>query len=139
LAADLPTPGLTIDLGLLPGGERCRLQVVAAAGLRTTLAETAAFAVARKPLRAHILSPAAGTRVPSGAPVLLDALGYSPDVGTVDLETALWTSSRDGRLGIGRRLLVNQLTPGEHRIRLRAAMDGQELADDVVITVEPSE
>jgi hypothetical protein len=46
--------------------------------------------------------------------VLLDALGYAPDVGTIGLETAVWTSRRDGQLGIGRRVLVNQLTPGEH-------------------------
>jgi hypothetical protein len=89
IAANLSATSYTADLNLLPGGEECRFQVVASAGIRTALAETDAFPVKQKARRAHILSPDPGATVTQGEPVVLRGGGFSPDVGTPGLDNVV--------------------------------------------------
>jgi hypothetical protein len=139
VAADLTEPHHVIDLALLPGGERCRFQVAASAGIRTTLAETETFAVPRKPVRVHILSPKDGSQLSEDEPLLLNGFGYSPDFGTTEPEDGVWTSSHDGNLGVGQQLLIPHLTPGRHRITLTVGDGlGAESAGIVSVIVNPA-
>jgi hypothetical protein len=58
---------------------------------------------------------------------MLSGLGFSPDFGTTPLESVVWTSSRDGQLGIGYQVLVSTLSVGRHEIRLTvpSGLDGE--------------
>ena len=108
---------------LLPGGERCRLQVVASSGIRTAVAQTPPFAVAVKPVRAHILSPTNGMIIEEGERLDLRGIGFSPDFGTTDFEDMVWNSHRDGLLDVGYETVVSNLSPGRHRLEL-TVLDG---------------
>jgi hypothetical protein len=118
VATDLAEPRHVANLELLPGGDRCRFQVVASAGVRTAVTETEPFAIPVKPVQVHILSPTDGTLVTEGEPLTLRGGGFSPDFGTTAFEDVVWTSSRDGPLGIGYETLVQNLSVGRHRIKL---------------------
>jgi hypothetical protein len=86
------------------------------------------FRVPRQPRQASIVSPALdSTRV--NCPIELLGVAYAPGdlaPGT-DLE---WSSSLQGPLGRGARLLLESLVPGEHEIILSApdGCGGQTLA-----------
>jgi hypothetical protein len=114
--ADLTSPGLVVDLDLLPGGDQCAFQIVASSGLRTVTAETEPFAVKRKPRTVTILRPKTGEQFTQGASVCLLGVGHSPDFETAYFEDVMWTSNRDGYLGIGDQLTTHTLSPGRHRI-----------------------
>lgn len=118
----LETSSCTVNLDLLPGGDECRLQVVASTILRTTTVETDSFSVAKKPRVALIVpfSDPRGSR-PSRH-VELGGVAYSPD-GFAEEEELFWSSSIQGYLGTGSQLMSNNLIPGEHVISL-VAPDG---------------
>src|SRR5262249_23941487 len=82
LATNYSQPYRVVNLDEFPGGEECRFQLVASAGIRTATAETDPFVVLRKPMRAHILAPASGTDFRQGDPVTLRGIGFSPNFGT---------------------------------------------------------
>jgi len=137
VAADLTETHHVVDLMLLAGGDSCRFQVLASGGILTSIAETETFSVPRKPVQVIILSPEDGMQFREGEAVVFHGFGYSPDFGTTEAEDAVWTSSRDGRLGIGRQLLVQNLTPGRHRISLSVGDGlGSEVSGVVWVDVE---
>jgi hypothetical protein len=124
LAAGLTGSELAIDLASLPGGERCCVQVIASAGLRTAVAETAPFAVSTKPRRVLISSPKAGAEYVVGAPIPLSGAAFSPDFGMAAHEDIGWESRLVGHLGTGQQVTMRELPPGRHRITMYAP-DGQ--------------
>jgi hypothetical protein len=119
-AVTLPStePSHDLDLARLPGGEDCRLQLIASTGVRTTTTETEPFAVPRKPREAFVLAPDPGATFTQGEPVLLMGSGFSPDFETPDFEEMVWRSDVDGPLGIGYQILAQTLSKGHHRIIL---------------------
>jgi hypothetical protein len=123
IAAALTEPSYVVELDQLPGGDRCRLQVVASSGVRTTTAQTPPFAVSVKPAWAHILSPVDGTILNEGEPLELSGIGFSPNFGTSSSEEMWWSSDRDGLLGTGREIFVADLSPGRHQLQL-TVLDG---------------
>jgi hypothetical protein len=135
VTSGLTEPNYTVNLALLPGGERCRVQVVASAGIRTAVAESPPFAVPVKPARAHILSPADGTVIAEGDRLELRGIGFSPDFGTTDFQDMVWSSHRDGLLDLGYDIVVNSLSPGRHRLELTVpdGLGGESIAR---VTVE---
>ena len=130
VAAGLTELHYDVDLNLLPGGERCRLQVVASSGIRTAVADTLPFAVAVKPVQARILSPADGTVIGEGERLELRGIGFSPDFGTTTFEDMVWSSHRDGLLDVGYDTVVANLSPGRHRLELRVpdGLGGESIA-----------
>jgi hypothetical protein len=136
LAADLQDARLVVNLDLLPGGERCVFQVVASSGIRTATATSEPIEVPLKPRRAEILAPADGTTVAQGDALELLGGGFSPDFETAEAEDVVWTSSRDGALGIGYQVVTEHLSPGRHRIALTVpdGLDGEARAS-VAVTV----
>jgi hypothetical protein len=108
-----------LDLDTLPGGERCRFQVVAFSDVRTSIATSDRFAVQMKPTVAEILAPADNAEVEHGEPVPLYGRAFSPDFGTTPLEEMLWFSDRDGLVGVGYETVATQLSQGWHELTLR--------------------
>jgi hypothetical protein len=109
-----------VDLDALPGGEDCRLAVVATDGLGTAVARTRPFQVARKPLDVRILEPVAECRAAAGQPMRLIGQAYDPDARGPVFDGLRWSSSRDGELGEGGSIVTPPLSAGEHLIRLTA-------------------
>lgn len=122
VAMGLETSSYTVNLEYLPGGENCRLQVMASTILQTATAQTGSFVVAKKP-RVAVIGPIADVtgRRPSRHMELAGA-AYSPD-GCAEEEELYWSSSIQGHLGVGSHLIANNLVPGEHVISL-VALDG---------------
>ena len=118
IAADLIKRRAVVSLDLLAGGQRCKFQVCASAGVRTSVSETSAFAIARKPRVAYMLAPAPGTVFRLGTAIRFLGGGFSPDFGTSGFEDVVWASDRDGVIGTGYELLVHTLSAGRHRISL---------------------
>lgn len=118
VAADLTEPNYVVDLGLLPGGDECKFQVLASAGLRTTTTETDPFSVPRKPRQPHILSPVPDATFTEGEPVVLLGGGFSPDFETPEFGDVVWTSNIDGIVGVGYEVITHTLSAGRHRITI---------------------
>jgi hypothetical protein len=129
---------MVIDVDELPGGERCRVAVVATDGLDTTTVTSRPFAVAPKPCRAIVIAPVDGSAVGANQPVELLGQGWWLEEARAEREVLAWTSSLDGDLGRGPALQV-RLSPGEHRITLTAGADGRQGEESVTLRiVDPS-
>ena len=110
------TPNCELDLGRLPGGEKCLVEVYTSDGIATARLRSATFKVNRKPPKALIASPEKGKRLADGWVRLLGA-GIDQGGRAIAKERLLWRSNRDGELGRG-DLLDVQLSPGAHTLRL---------------------
>lgn len=118
VAADLTSARHGIGLDTVPGGSRCRVQVVASSGVATATAESAPFAVERKPRKAYVINPREPATVALGAVVALNGGGFSPDYGIAPFGEVSWSSSLDGNIGIGYELATVSLSAGCHVITL---------------------
>lgn len=136
LAADLTKKRLVVNLDLLPGGDQCLFQVVASSGIRTSTATTEPMEVAQKPREARILAPLDGATFTPGDDVEFLGGGFSPDFETVESEDVIWTSSRDGNIGIGYQVVTNRLSKGRHRISVSLPDGlGDEVRKSIAVTV----
>jgi hypothetical protein len=135
VAAGLTEPHHIVNLDLLPGGQRCHFEATASAGIRTAASVTAPFAVPIKPVQAHIHAPPQNASIAQGELLELRGLGYSPDFGTSAFEDLVWTSDRDGTIGVGDNTFTADLTPGRHRLRLTVpdGLGGQTTATTTVL------
>lgn len=118
LAADLTETEHMVNLDLVPGGEHCHLQIVASAGLRTTVVETESFSVPLKPRKAYISSPQTGGEFEIGTPITLTGTGFSPDFGLTSPDEVTWYSRSIGAIGKGYQLTTTILPIGYHRITM---------------------
>jgi hypothetical protein len=126
-----------VDFDQLPGGDRCRVAVVATDGVNTTTAESGTFRVRVKPCRAMIFAPDEGATAVVGAPVLLRGQGYYLEEARPETEALTWTSSRDGDIGAGTLLAWSPRAPGEHRVTLAAGIGERQGTTAITIHVEP--
>jgi hypothetical protein len=115
-----PEESVEIDFDRLPGGDQCRLAIVASDGVNTTTVETEPFRVPVKPCRALITAPSDGTNIEPGQEVTLQGQGFYLEENEPESQQLTWSSSRDGELGTGRIVVVPRLSPGEHQITLTA-------------------
>jgi hypothetical protein len=113
----LSHPECRLRQDLLPGGERCLVQVVASSGIRTSVTQSKPFAAPLTPRLATILSADAAT----AGRVVLRGGAFSPDFGLGSPDDVTWTSNVDGLLGHGLVLVADRLvTEGLHAITLTA-------------------
>ena len=124
-----------LDLDTLPGGDRCRLQVVASAVFRTTITTSEPFTVPVKPTIAEILSPVDGREIREGERLFLHGRAFSPDFGTTPSEEMLWFSNRDGLIGVGHETWTTELSSGQHEVTLRVP-DGRGGESEHVVAIE---
>lgn len=118
IAANVTGTSHVVNTSLLPGGDQCVLQVVASNGIRSTTVETEPFQVERKPRQAYLLSPRPGATFTVGEAVVLHGGGFSPDLQTSPFDDVVWSSSRDGALGVGYEVVTQSLSPGRHRLTM---------------------
>ena len=111
---------MTIPSDDLPGGDRCRLAIVATDGVNTSVATTDAFPVALKAFAVMIHSPLEGALLPAEQSLALSGQAYVLEERRPDYETLVWTSSLDGILGRGGLVDSRPLSRGEHVITLKA-------------------
>jgi hypothetical protein len=138
LAGEVRGTELDVEADLLRGIERCRFQVAASTGFRTTLAEsTDTIAGPTLTRELTIVQPQSHERVLRGEPVWLEGAVSARFDGGEHPVTAFWTSNRDGFLGDGLGVLAGGLSAGRHVLRL-AADDGSggELCASVVVWVD---
>ncbi len=138
LASGFGKAEVDVDSQLLRGIESCRFQLAVSTGFRTTVVESA-DTVAGPPLprEVTISEPRAEARVVRGYPLWLVGATTTRLDGREDSVSAFWSSSRDGFLGDGLRVLASGLSAGRHVLRL--AVDdgsGRELTASVVVSVE---
>jgi hypothetical protein len=117
VAANLARTECRLHQRMLPGGERCLVQVVASSGIRTSVTQSKPFAAPLTPRLATILSADAAT----AGRVVLRGGAFSPDFGLGSPDDVTWTSNVDGLLGHGLVLVADRLvTEGLHAITLTA-------------------
>ena len=118
LASNVTDSRYLAHLRDLPGGERCRFEVIVSSGLASSAVRSDAFEVPVKPRVAHLLSPRDGEEFAAGTPIHFAGGGHSPDHGMCDSDDVVWTSSLQGVLGTGHQFDRMDLRPGRHRITL---------------------
>lgn len=119
LAGDLITPTYTVDVDSMAGGSDVRFRVVATDGINTAVDETdQAITIPNQPPIATILNPADGSITVPGGLVVLQGMGSDMEDGTLAEDKLVWSSDRQGELGIGASVALNTLEPGAHTITL---------------------
>lgn len=138
LRVDMTESSCEIGLDSLPGGERCRFQVVASAGFRTSVVDTDAFPLSVRPRRPILLEPIAESTHQTGRAIVLRGTGYSPDFATNANDEIVWSSASLGTLGIGAATATFALPVGRHRITMTVSDGlGGKAQADVEIEVRP--
>ena len=122
LGFDLEETELEVDFDRLPGGDECRLGVMATDGVNTVAQDSEPFSAPVKACMAMILSPEEGTEFAVNEPVPLRGQGFYLEEGVPETEALRWVSSQDGDLGWGMSLEVASLSPGFHEITLAAGL-----------------
>jgi len=120
-----------------------RVRVWATDGIHTSSAESAgAFTTTTRNPQVTLLSPRAGTYVAVSQTLTLEAMAYSPNIGTLESSQITWFSSVDGVLGKGEHLAVTGLTPGIHTIAV-IVNDGKGIAsaqvNNIIVVSDPTE
>jgi hypothetical protein len=121
IAVNLAEQSVTLDLGSLAGSEEALVRVVASDGVNTARDDSdEMFSVGQKPPEVAIVSPADGALVEPGAMLLLQGTASDVEDGGITDESAFeWYSDREGFLGAGRTLILDDIYPGEHLITLQ--------------------
>jgi hypothetical protein len=120
LSVDAPDCEYATPLARLSGGDSCVVEVAAHDGFDSVYRASERFELPFQPPAAMIIEPRTEDEVASGRDVLLSGAGWSPQDGPLPNESLVWSSDRDGELGFGCRLVVDELSPGRHRLRLAA-------------------
>jgi hypothetical protein len=111
---------LEFDASHLPGGQAARVRVLAASGLSSAMTVSAPFAIATKAPKADIVVPLAGQTFSFGTPVIAAAFAYDAEDGALTGNALRWSIEGLGEIGIGREIVLPELPPGRHRLRLAA-------------------
>jgi hypothetical protein len=85
---------------------------------------------------ANILDPQDGARREVGVPVSFTGTGHDEEDGDLTGTALLWSSDRDGQIGVGTAVTVNDLSIGLHEITLTAVdSSGSSGTDSITITI----
>ncbi len=121
IASGLSDTTLKMDVNSLAGGPDTRFRVVASDGINTGMAETpAAIEVPNKAPQPVILEPVERGIYSPGSVVVMRGGASDMEDGTIPDSKLVWSSDRQGEIGIGSAIPINTLEPGEHTITLTA-------------------
>lgn len=121
LATGITATRWTEDFSTLPGGHQARIRVTATDGINATVATSALFTVPARAPDVFIDEPLPGASYKRGTAVALEGGAYDYQDGWLFSDTQLtWRSSRDGVLGGGELLIVDNLSLGQHTLSLSA-------------------
>ncbi len=121
LQGDLTTASYDVLVNSMAGGSDVRFRVVATDGINTAVDETdQAITIPNQPPVPIISNPANGAYSIPGSLVVLQGSAMDMEDGTLPAGSLVWSSDRQGELGIGSSLALNTLEPGTHIITLTA-------------------
>lgn len=118
VATNLTESRYTLDLAEVPGGTDAWIRVEASDGFHTASDTLGPFTVDDHSPLVAIVQPAAGSVV---SPTLaLLGYGYDHEDGELTGTSLVWSSDREGQLGTGSMVTVQDLLTGTHRLTLTA-------------------
>jgi hypothetical protein len=120
LSVDAPDGEFETPLARLSGGDSCVVEVAAHDGFHSVYRASEPFALPLQPPVAMIVEPRPEDELASDRDLLLSGAGWSPQEGPLPNESLVWSSDRDGELGFGGRLIVDELSAGRHTLELGA-------------------
>jgi hypothetical protein len=130
---------LTVDFDVLPGGEQCRLAVVATDGVNTAIDASRPFSVPIKPCRAFVLSPTDGETFASGDIIVLEGQGYYLEEAKPEFDSLRWRSDPSAIEARGPHAEVSAPQPGAYVLILEAGDADRTGTTSVSISVQPVE
>jgi hypothetical protein len=125
-----------VDGSALAGTPAGRIRIMVTDGFNTTTDDSDdVFSVSRKPPTLMLLRPTDGELLATTRQLLLHGLATDPEDGSLGGDSVVWSSDRDGLLGVGNNLVIDRLSCGTHRITATAT-DSDEMTDshDVFVT-----
>ncbi len=115
------TTSVDVPYALLSGTEQGRMRVLVSDGLRTAQDDSnAVFSVQRNAPDVAFLSPAPDSSFVVSQTVALAASAYDAEDGQLADAAFTWTSDRDGLLGTGAALNLDDLSAGQHAVSVTA-------------------
>ncbi len=124
----------------IPGSTTPLVRVIASDGFHTA-ADTQVLPapIPNKPPTPFILSPADGAIFPTHGLVVLTGMASDLEDGVVPSDALTWVSDIDGELGTGAELITTSLSPGQHRITLRATDSTGQVAETTIhLAIDPN-
>ncbi len=113
--------GLSVSTDLLPGGEKCRLRVLASDGFRTSIATTDPFVVPKHGPRVTVDGVRGSQRVPFGQPIEVRAFAYDAEDGGLGSSSTSWSlKGTEERSGKGPHFIFRDLAPGNYLLQVSA-------------------
>ena len=121
LGVDLTAQQLSVDGLGLAGSDQALIRVAVSDGVNTTVAiSSGTFQVSLKPPLPVIVGPADGSFSTTGLPLVLTGFASDPEDGPLAEAALVWSSDRDGAIGIGDTLTTGEISCGRHTITLTA-------------------
>jgi hypothetical protein len=121
LAPNLTTTSYAVEVNSMAGGSDVRFRVVATDGINTAIDETdQAITIPNQSPVPTIFNPANGSFTPPGGLVVLQGSAMDMEDGSLPDGSLVWSSDRQGELGIGSSVPLNSLASGQHIITLTA-------------------
>ncbi len=135
LAGELSVPTYTVNVDDMAGGSDVRFRVIATDGINTGVDETdQAISIPNKAPQVTILNPAPHAHIPVGGVAVLQGYGTDLEDGALPDNALTWSSDRQGTLGIGPSLPLNNLLSGWHTLKL-TGMDSNGIATSTTVRV----
>jgi hypothetical protein len=135
ISLPLDATSCTVDFDELPGGEACRVSVLASDGVISAPAVSEPFAVTPKGVRPVIVSPAPGDIVPTSGIILMGQAYHWEEQRFVS-ERLTWTSSSAGPLGDG-EIVIASLPSGRQLITIVEKTSGASASVLVSVEIDP--
>ncbi len=127
LQVGYPDEAFATNTRLLPGGNHCRLRVIATDGFNAGVAESASFSL---PLHAPDVSIGGlreGERLPFGTTPTVTAVGYDAEDGSLDPARLQWRlEGAEVRTETGSTLSLRDLPPGAYTLEVLGTDSDQE-------------
>jgi hypothetical protein len=125
-----------VDFDALPGGDSCKIGIVATDGVLTKRLESNSFHVRVKPCRPILLSPTDGGIFKLGSPITFIGQGFYLEENLPESTNVFWSSSIDGNLAQGKIITVRNLSRGIHTITLTTGIEKRSSQKNIKITIE---
>lgn len=137
LETGLVTPTYEVPVDAFAGSDSARFRVVATDGVNMGFAESAPVSIPNKAPEAIITNPVNGSTHVLGNLVVLQGSALDLEDGRLDDPALSWSSDKQGDLGTGPSVAVNNLQLGTHVITLTATdSNGNTGSATVTITIE---
>lgn len=128
--------GVSIDTTLLPGGDNCRLRVLATDGFHTTLAVTDPLALPKHGPTFHYEGVRDGQRFAFGQTIHVRAFAYDAEDGGLNPAANAWSvTGAEARSGTGPSFTLRGLAPGSYSVLLSAS-DSDGNPGGVALTIQ---